>query len=198
VNLTRDLDALAAITVASALAPLVAALIRPRTPQVVFLLIGGIIIGPHVIGMADNADIELLSNIGLGFLFLLAGYELDPGLFRHRAGTLAIVEWVIELGIPTVVVGALAASGFVHALVPVALALATTALGTLLPILHDGAALSRQERAWCLPPPWLYRQAPCPLLGRRVRVRLARTRQTSPNRVVMKRRGSAPTAACCT
>src|SRR5215475_2710417 len=141
VNLTRDLETLTAITVVSALSPIIAALIRPRTPQVVFLLIGGVIIGPHALGMADNADIELLSNIGLGFLFLLAGYELDPRLFRHRQGTLAIVEWVIELGISAAVVGALAASGFVHAFVPVALALTTTALGTLLPILHDNDML---------------------------------------------------------
>jgi Kef-type K+ transport system membrane component KefB len=137
VNLTQDLDSLAAITIVSALSPIIAALIRPRTPQVVFLLIGGVIIGPHVGGLADNAAIELLSNIGLGFLFLLAGYELDLTLFRHRQGTLAIVEWFIELGISTAVIGVFAATGFVHAFVPVALALTTTALGTLLPILHD-------------------------------------------------------------
>src|SRR5215475_4635301 len=96
VNLTRDLETLTAITVVSALSPIIAALIRPRTPQVVFLLIGGVIIGPHALGMADNADIELLSNIGLGFLFLLAGYELDPRLFREQAGRLAMTAWAVS------------------------------------------------------------------------------------------------------
>jgi len=37
------------------------------------------------------ASIHLLANIGLGFLFLLAGYELDPALLRQRPGELAML-----------------------------------------------------------------------------------------------------------
>ena len=29
-------------------------------------------------------------------MFLLAGYELDPGLLRQRPGTLAILGWLIS------------------------------------------------------------------------------------------------------
>ena len=58
-----------------------------RPPQVLFLIIGGVIIGPHAAGFADSGDIELLAGLGLGFLFLLAGYELDPQLLREKAGT---------------------------------------------------------------------------------------------------------------
>ena len=42
---------------------------------------------------------QLLANIGLGFLFLLAGYELDPLLLlllRQRPGELAIGGWLIS------------------------------------------------------------------------------------------------------
>ncbi|HEU0238770.1 MAG TPA: cation:proton antiporter [Micromonosporaceae bacterium] len=141
-NLTRALDSLAAVVVVAALAPIIAALIRPRVPQVVYLLIGGIVIGPSALGIARLGDVTLLSNIGLGFLFLLAGYELNPGLFRHRSGALAIVGWCVALALSTAVVGVMAATGFVRAFVPVALALTTTALGTLLPILHDNDMLS--------------------------------------------------------
>jgi len=141
VNLTRALDSLAAVAVVAALAPILAALIRPRFPQVVYLIFGGILIGPHALGIARTVDIALFANIGLGFLFLLAGYELDPKLFGQRAGRLAIVGWVVALALSTAVVGVLAATGFVHAFVPVALALTTTALGTLLPILHDNNML---------------------------------------------------------
>lgn len=81
-NLSRALDSLAAIVIVAALAPIAAALIRPHFPQIVFLLVGGVLIGPQVLGIAHPVDVELLSNIGLGFLFLLAGYELDPVLFR--------------------------------------------------------------------------------------------------------------------
>jgi Kef-type K+ transport system membrane component KefB len=37
-----------------------------------------------VLGLAETSNIQLLANIGLGFLFLLAGYELDPQLLPQR------------------------------------------------------------------------------------------------------------------
>ena len=92
-------------------------------------------------GWADPASIELVSDVGLGFLFLLAGYELELGLFRERAGRLAIKSWLVTALIAMAVTGALAAVGFVHAFVPIAIGLTTTALGTLLPILRDNQML---------------------------------------------------------
>ena len=62
-----------AVALVAALAPLVvAALPGPRIPQVVIFLLGGVVIGPHVLGLAETSNIQLLANIGLGFLFLLA------------------------------------------------------------------------------------------------------------------------------
>ena len=127
----------------AALAPvIVAALPGPRIPQVVILIFGGILIGPHVLGLADTGSIQLLSNIGLGFLFLLAGYELDPRLFRERAGRVAMVGWAVSALLAVGAVGLLASFGLVHDFVPIGLALTTTALGTLLPILQDNDMLS--------------------------------------------------------
>ena len=40
---------------------------------------------------------QLLANIGLGFLFLLAGYELDPQLLRRRPGKLAILMGIWQV-----------------------------------------------------------------------------------------------------
>jgi Kef-type K+ transport system membrane component KefB len=76
---------------------LVALLPGPHIPQVVVLLAGGVLIGPEALGWADRAEIDLLANVGLGFLFLLAGYELDLHLFRERAGRLAMVGWLVTL-----------------------------------------------------------------------------------------------------
>ncbi len=130
---------------AAALAPLVvAALPGPRIPQVVIFLLGGILIGPHVLGLAETSNIALLSNIGLGFLFLLAGYELDPMLLRQRPGELAIVGWLISAVIAVGVTAGLAAAGYIKDYVPIGLALTTTALGTLLPILRDNDMLAGQ------------------------------------------------------
>ena len=141
-DLARGLDTLLYAAVVAALAPVLVALLPgPRIPQVVVLLAGGVLIGPEVLGWADRAEIDLLVNVGLGFLFLLAGYELDLGLFRERAGRLAMAGWLVTLVLATALVGALAAAGLVRAYVVVALGLTTTAFGTLLPILRDNDLL---------------------------------------------------------
>jgi hypothetical protein len=97
------------------------------------LIVSGVIVGPQVLDLAEPESIELLSNVGQGFLFLLAGYELELALFRQRAGKLAVIAWVASAVLAGVLVGLLASMGLVCAFVPVALGLTTTALGTLLP-----------------------------------------------------------------
>jgi len=132
-DLTQGLDDLLAVMLVAALAPLVVAILPgPRIPQVVVFLVGGVLIGPHVLGFAETSSIRLLANIGLGFLFLLAGYELDPRLLRQEPGRLAIGGWLMSAAIAVGVAGALTAAGYIRDYVPVGLALTTTALGTLL------------------------------------------------------------------
>src|SRR6201987_5582 len=136
-DLTKGLDDLLAVMLVAALAPLVVAILPgPRIPQVVVFLFGGVLIGPHVLGFAETSSIQLLANIGLGFLFLLAGYELDPRLLRQEPGRLAG-----RGGVGVGVAAALTAAGYIKDYVPVGLALTTTALGTLLPILRDNGML---------------------------------------------------------
>ena len=126
----------------AALAPIVSRLVPGRPPQVLFLILGGIVIGPSVLGWADAVDIQLLSGLGLGFLFLLAGHELDPRMLRERAGTQALLAWGVSAALAVLVVGGLEYLGYVKAFVPVAIALTTTALGTLLPILREQQMLA--------------------------------------------------------
>jgi Kef-type K+ transport system membrane component KefB len=86
-ELTSALVSLFVVALVAALAPFIVALVpRLRVPQVVVLIVGGIIIGPQVMHLAEPKSIELLSNVGLGFIFLLAGYELELALFRQRPG----------------------------------------------------------------------------------------------------------------
>jgi Kef-type K+ transport system membrane component KefB len=141
----KSLETLLAVALVAALAPAVVALLPGRgIPQVVVLIFSGILIGPHVLGLTETSAIKLLANVGLGFLFLLAGYELDPSLLREQAGKLAIIGWLVSAALAVAAVGGLTAVGFVRDYVPIGLALTTTALGTLLPILKDNDMLGGQ------------------------------------------------------
>src|SRR4051812_39757364 len=65
-DLSSVLNTLLVVAIIAALAPLIVALLPgPRMPQIVVLIIGGIAIGPQGFGLADPADLTLLSNIGL-------------------------------------------------------------------------------------------------------------------------------------
>jgi Kef-type K+ transport system membrane component KefB len=142
-DLTRGIDSLLAVAAVAALAPFVSALVPgSRLPQVVVLIVGGVLIGPHALGLAETATIDLLSTVGLGFVFLLAGYEIDPRLFTQRAGRLALAAWFTTLVLALAGVGVLTATGFVGAFVPVALGMTTSALGMLLPMLRDNDMLA--------------------------------------------------------
>jgi Kef-type K+ transport system membrane component KefB len=148
-ELPEGLDSLFVIVLVAAVVPLLVALIPGRrVPEVVLLLVFGVVVGPHVLDLAQtNSAILLISNVGLGFLFFIAGYELDLSVLRGGEGVAAGVAWGVSIVISLVVVGILAASGYVHAFLPVAIALTTTALGVLLPILRDagtaGGSLGR-------------------------------------------------------
>ncbi|MGY1697817.1 MULTISPECIES: cation:proton antiporter [unclassified Geodermatophilus] len=136
------IDTLAAVTAVSLVAAVVVGLVpRLPVPQVVLLLAGGMLIGPHVLDVGTAQDVRVLSDVGLGFVFLLAGYELDPRLFREDAGRRALVAWGVSAALALGVVGLLTAGGVVRAFLPVALGLTTTALGTLLPILREKGLL---------------------------------------------------------
>jgi Kef-type K+ transport system membrane component KefB len=151
VSLQQSLLDLAIVSLLAALTPVVAGLLsRLRVPQVVILIVGGILIGPEVSGVANPDSLGLIANVGLGFLFLLAGYELELGLFRERAGSLAIRSWLVTALVAIIVTGVLAAAGFVRAFVPIAIGLTTTALGTLLPILRDNHLLDGRFGAFIM------------------------------------------------
>ncbi|RTL70821.1 MAG: sodium:proton exchanger [Pseudonocardiaceae bacterium] len=142
VDVGSALDSLLAIAVVAALAPLLLGLVpKLRIPQVVLLLAGGIVIGPQVLGLATPVSVEALADLGLGFVFLLAGYEIDQRLHRQDTGRRAVLAWFVSLALALGITGILAATGYVHAFVAVALALTTTALGTLVPILRENGML---------------------------------------------------------
>jgi Kef-type K+ transport system membrane component KefB len=133
------------IALVAVLAPLFNELpLRLRIPNVVLEIAGGIIIGPQVLGLVrPEGPVELLGRAGMCFLFLLAGMEIDFGRLRGRPLTLASGGWLLSFGIALGTAYSLRALGLDLPPLLVALALTTTAIGTLLPILRDSGELSR-------------------------------------------------------
>ena len=112
-------------------------------PETVFLLIAGIVFGPHVLGIIHIGEpIVLLKELGLAFLFLLAGYEINPKSITGRQGKRAVVTWAITLLLACVAVFLIPGIA-VRDINGIALAIAmtTTALGTLVPIISERGLL---------------------------------------------------------
>jgi Kef-type K+ transport system membrane component KefB len=82
-----------------------------------------------------------LSDLGLTYLIFLAGYELDLNRIRGKPLELAATGWGISLVIGMATAFALVSAGLARDTVVVGLALTTTALGTLVPILNDAGVM---------------------------------------------------------
>ena len=132
------------IVALAALVALIAALVGPRlaVPVVVLEIVGGIVIGPQVLDLADpDAFIEFFAGLGLGMLFFFAGYEIDYERVKGAPLRLAVLGWALSLVLAFSIGGVLALAGIVLSLLFTGAALATTAIGTLIPILHDAGEL---------------------------------------------------------
>ncbi len=142
--ITVDESSFFAIILTAAIAAVTVVLIPRRyaPPVVVVELIFGIIIGPQVLGLAESDEfIDFFSNLGLGMLFFFAGYEIDFERIKGKPLTLAAWGWLCSLVLAYGIGGALAAAGVVLSFLYTGSALATTAIGTLIPILRDGGEL---------------------------------------------------------
>jgi Kef-type K+ transport system membrane component KefB len=133
-----------AIVSASALAATLTALAGERgvlLPVVVVELLLGVILGPQVLGLHASNFTRFFSDLGLGLLFFFAGYELDLVRLSGSPIRLAFAGWIISLALAYSIGGVLAAAGIVLSLLYTGSALATTALGTLIPIVADAGEL---------------------------------------------------------
>ncbi len=138
-----DLATLALIGLAAVIAPLFCdALRRFAIPSVVVEILIGILIGPQLLGIAHLSPVvNSFAGIGLAFLMFLAGYEVDFQRVKGRPLQFAVTGWVLSLGLAFICAAILELSGTTVSIVYIALALTTTALGTLLPILRDADEL---------------------------------------------------------
>jgi Kef-type K+ transport system membrane component KefB len=120
-------------------------------PVVVLELIAGILVGPQVLGLAHSSDfIEFFSNLGLGMLFYFAGYEIDFERIKGKPMKLGAIGWAMSVALAYGIGGLLAAAGIVVSFLYTGSAMATTAIGTLIPILRDNNELKSRFGTYLL------------------------------------------------
>ena len=132
------------VVVVAALAAFLAGIVSKRVPMpvVVLEIVLGIVVGPSVLGLAESDDfLEFFSNLGLGMLFFFAGYEIDFERIRGTPLRLAVIGWLMSLALAYGIGGLLTLTGLVLSLLFTGSAMATTAIGTLIPILSDAGEL---------------------------------------------------------
>lgn len=137
-----SLTALVLVPLLAVLAPLLARLTGRRlpVPLVVFEIGLGILAGPAVLGWIEPEPfLGLMSDLGLAMLFFLAGNEIQ---FRELAGRplrRASLGWIVSLvagmAAGLLLAGPSAAAGFIG------IAVTSTALGTIMPMLRDAGEL---------------------------------------------------------
>src|SRR5215210_345808 len=139
-----DEVSLLVIVATAAVAGLIVMLLSPRLtiPVVVVELVLGIVIGPQVTDIAQvDPTTDFLGSLGLGMLFFFAGYEIDFQRIEGRPMKLAGLGWALSLLLAYGIGGALAAAGVVISYLYTGSAMATTAIGTLIPILSDAGEM---------------------------------------------------------
>ena len=116
-----------------------------RLPAIVLEILLGIAIGPQVLGWVSiDTPIQVLSLLGLAFLLLLAGLEVEYDHLRGQLLRVAALGYAISFGIALVIGLGLDTGGLVRSPLLVAILLSPTWLGIVIPVLMEaGQVIAR-------------------------------------------------------
>jgi Kef-type K+ transport system membrane component KefB len=136
--LDASLTSVAVFAAVALLAPLALALTGLRLPAIVLEILIGIVVGPQVLGWAHlDEPVRVLALVGLAFLLLLSGLELDLERLRGRELRLTGLGFALSFALALIVGYGLDAAGLVRSPLLIAIILSATGLGIILPILKD-------------------------------------------------------------
>jgi len=111
---------------------------RLRLPSVVLEIAVGAVIGPSVLGWVHvDGPIQTLSRLGLASLLFLAGLEIEVEQLRGRLLKVAAESFLLSVALSLTLCYALWSLRFLESPLFVAILLASTALGVVVPILKD-------------------------------------------------------------
>jgi Kef-type K+ transport system membrane component KefB len=127
------------VAAVAVLAPLtVGFFTRLRIPAVVLEIIGGIIVGPSVLGWVHiDLPVQILALFGLAFLLFLAGLEIEVHQLRGRLLRLAVLGYLVTLVLGYGAGASFTVAGWVSQPLLLAITLSATSLGLVVPVLKD-------------------------------------------------------------
>lgn len=118
---------------------------RLRIPAVVLEIIGGIIIGPSVLGWVHvDLPVQILALFGLAFLLFLAGLEIDVHRLRGRLLRFAVLGYLVTLVLGYGAGVSFTGAGWVSQPLLLAIALSATSLGLVVPVLKDAGQVGSE------------------------------------------------------
>jgi Kef-type K+ transport system membrane component KefB len=123
----------------AAVAPLLFDLLPlPKVPPMVTEILAGIVIGPHLLDIAHvDGAVQVFSQVGLVFLFFLAGLEIAFDAEGARHLRLVGLGFAASLGLAVVVAHIFEAVDLVEAPLLISIVLAATAFGIVVAVLSD-------------------------------------------------------------
>jgi Kef-type K+ transport system membrane component KefB len=127
------------VAVAAVVAPLLAEFVpRHVLPAVVLEVLAGVVLGPQVTGWLHiDVPVEVLSLFGLGFLLFLAGMELTPRSLLGPSARLGMLAFAVATAVSYPVAYLLRVVAGGGDLRMLAIALTSTSLGVVVPVLRD-------------------------------------------------------------
>jgi Kef-type K+ transport system membrane component KefB len=137
-------DDLAIVAAVAFGAPLLLGLVPGlRVPSVVLEIVAGIVLGPSVLGWVEvDTPVDVVALIGLAFLLLLAGLEIEFDQLRGRLLEVAGGGFALAFGIGLLLCYGLHAGGLVQAPFLTAVILSATSLAVVLPVLKDSGLIA--------------------------------------------------------
>jgi Kef-type K+ transport system membrane component KefB len=113
-----------------------------RAPSVLVEILAGVVLGPSVLGwVQSDTAVNVLSLIGVGYLLLLAGIEIDFDQLRGRVLRVALLGFVASFALALGLAYGLWAAGAVSSPFLIAVMLSATSLAVLLPLLKDSGLI---------------------------------------------------------
>jgi Kef-type K+ transport system membrane component KefB len=125
------------VVLIATMAPLVVDALRAPVPDVVAMIIGGVLFGQSALGWIEiDVSVQLLSSLGLAYLLFVSGLEIRAAALRGRV-RMSMLAFGASLVIAVVAAFGFHAAGLVSNVGIMVAILITTSLGIVVVLLKD-------------------------------------------------------------